>query len=144
MVSVSLERSPPGGQTSKQHTFRIGVFFPVRAVTPWCLTLCDPTDCNPPGSSVHGIFQVRMLEWAAIFSSRDLPDPGIEPASAALVGRFFTTESPVKADNSTCYPLRLLGVCSSKSEFAKKQKGEFRRKIETSLSSRKINAFSCF
>ena len=31
-----------------------------------CPTLCNPTDCNPPGSSVHGIFQARILEWAAI------------------------------------------------------------------------------
>ena len=34
-----------------------------------CLTLCDPMDCGPPGSSVHGILQVRILEWAAISSS---------------------------------------------------------------------------
>ena len=32
-----------------------------------CLTLCDPTDCNLPGSSVHGIFQARVLEWVAIY-----------------------------------------------------------------------------
>ena len=31
-----------------------------------CLTLRDPLDCSPPGSSVHGIFQARVLEWAAI------------------------------------------------------------------------------
>ena len=31
-----------------------------------CLTLCDPMDCSPPGSSVHGIFQARVLEWVAI------------------------------------------------------------------------------
>ena len=31
-----------------------------------CLTLCNPMDCSPPGSSVHGIFQARVLEWAAI------------------------------------------------------------------------------
>ena len=31
-----------------------------------CLTLCDPMDCTPPGSSIHGIFQARVLEWAAI------------------------------------------------------------------------------
>ena len=31
-----------------------------------CPTLCDPMDCGPPGSSVHGIFQARVLEWAAI------------------------------------------------------------------------------
>ena len=46
-----------------------------------CLTLCDPIDCRPPGSSVHGIFQATILEQIAISSSRDLPDPGIEPAS---------------------------------------------------------------
>ena len=31
-----------------------------------CLTLSDPVDCSPPGSSVHGIFQARVLEWGAI------------------------------------------------------------------------------
>ena len=53
-------------------------------------------DYSPPGFSVHGIFQARILEWVAISSSRDLPDPGIEstsPVSPALAGRFFTTES---------------------------------------------------
>ena len=42
--------------------------------------LCNPMDYRPPGSSVHGIFQARILEWVAIFSSRvNLCDPGIEP-----------------------------------------------------------------
>ena len=37
-----------------------------------CLTLHDPMDCSPPGSSVHGIFQARVLEWGAIaFSAVD-------------------------------------------------------------------------
>ena len=52
-------------------------------------------DCSPPGSSVHGLSQARILEWAAISSYRDLPNPGIErmyPASPALEGGFFTTE----------------------------------------------------
>ena len=31
-----------------------------------CLTLSDPMDCGPPGSSIHGIFQARVLEWGAI------------------------------------------------------------------------------
>ena len=35
-----------------------------------CLTLCDPVDCSPPGSSVHGILQARILEWVAISFSR--------------------------------------------------------------------------
>ena len=49
-----------------------------------CLTLCDPMDCSLPGSSIHGLFQARILEWIAISFSRDLPDPGIEPRSPAL------------------------------------------------------------
>ena len=42
----------------------------VCAVTQSCPTLCDPLDCSPPGSSVHGILQARILEWAAIPFSR--------------------------------------------------------------------------
>ena len=37
-----------------------------------CLTLCNPMDCSLPGSSVHGIFQARILEWAAIPFSRGI------------------------------------------------------------------------
>ena len=53
-------------------------------------------DCSLPGSSVHGNFQARILEWVAISYSRDLPDPGIEAMSPPLAGRFFTTELPGK------------------------------------------------
>jgi len=35
-----------------------------------CLTLCDPIDYSPPGFSIHGIFQARILEWVAMLSSR--------------------------------------------------------------------------
>ena len=49
-----------------------------------CLTLCNPLDCSPSGSSVHGIFQAKILEWVAIPSLGDLPNPGIELASLAL------------------------------------------------------------
>ena len=44
-----------------------------------CDWLCDPLRCRPPASSVHGIFQVRILEWIAIPFSRHLPDPAMEP-----------------------------------------------------------------
>jgi len=37
-----------------------------REVTQSCLTLLDPMDCSPPGSSVHGIFQARVLEWGSV------------------------------------------------------------------------------
>ena len=42
---------------------------------PSCVTVCKPTDCSPPGSSVHGILQARILEWAAISSSRGSSRP---------------------------------------------------------------------
>ena len=49
------------------------------------LILCNPMDCSPPGSSVHGILQERMLEWVPMPSSRrGLPDPGIKLGSPAL------------------------------------------------------------
>ena len=38
----------------------------IRSVAQSCLTLCNPVDCRLPGSSVHGIFQARVLEWGAI------------------------------------------------------------------------------
>ena len=40
-----------------------------------CPTLCDPRDCSPPGSSVHGILQARILEWVAIPFSRGPSQP---------------------------------------------------------------------
>ena len=57
-----------------------------------CPTLCDPRDCSPPGSSVHGIFQARILEWVAFPSLGDLPDPGIEPGSPALQADVLPSE----------------------------------------------------
>ena len=42
-------------------------------VTQSCLTLCDPLDCSPPGSSVHGILQATILEWVAIYFSSRIP-----------------------------------------------------------------------
>ena len=42
----------------------------VRSVVQSCPSLLDPMNCSPPGSSVHEIFQARILEWVAIFSSR--------------------------------------------------------------------------
>ena len=40
-----------------------------------CLTLSDPMDCSPPGSSVHGIFQARVLEWGAIAAPLGCDNP---------------------------------------------------------------------
>ena len=60
-----------------------------------CLTLCDPMDCSPPGTSVHGILQANKY-WSELpFSPPgDLPDPGIEPCLLrlpVLASGLFTT-----------------------------------------------------
>ena len=55
-----------------------------------CLTLCNPLDCNPPGSSVHGIFQARILEWVAISFSRRSFQPRDWTQVAHIIGRRFT------------------------------------------------------
>ena len=62
-------------------------------LTQSCLTLCNPMDCSSPGSSVHGIFQARIMEWVAIFYFRGSSQLRIEtmsPVSPALAGEFFT------------------------------------------------------
>ena len=46
-----------------------------------CLTLCHPMDCSLPGSSIHGIFQARILEWVAISFSRESSESGIKPGA---------------------------------------------------------------
>ena len=66
-------------------------------VTPWTI--------SPPGPSVHGVFQARVLEWVAISASGDLPDSRIRLASLvspALAGRFLTTTQSGKF----CFPIR--------------------------------------
>ena len=55
-----------------------------------CLTLCDPVDCSLPGSSVHEIFQTRVLEWVAIFFSRGSSKPRDRTRISCTAGRCFT------------------------------------------------------
>ena len=55
-----------------------------------CPTLCNPMDCSPPGSSVHGIFQARILEWVAIRFSRESSQPRDRSPVSRIVGRSFT------------------------------------------------------
>ena len=56
--------------------------------------LGDPMDGSPPGSSVHGILQARILEWVVIPFSGDLPHPQIEPRSPALQADALPSEPP--------------------------------------------------
>ena len=59
-------------------------------VTQSCPTLCDSVDCSPPGSSVHGILQARILEWVAISYSRGSSWPRNQTWVSCISGRFFT------------------------------------------------------
>ena len=55
-----------------------------------CPTLCDPMDCSLPGSSVHGIFQARVLEWVAISFSKRSSQPRDGTRVSRIAGRRFT------------------------------------------------------
>ena len=64
-----------------------------------CLTLCDPMDCSPRGSSVHGILQARILEWVTMPSSRGSSPPRNRTRisyGSYIAGGFFTAEPPGK------------------------------------------------
>ena len=61
-----------------------------------CPTLCDPMDCSLPGSSVHRLFQARILEWVAISFSRRSFQPRDQTWVSCITGRFSTTEPPGK------------------------------------------------
>ena len=81
-----IDSSPPGSRPwdSPGKNTGVGCHFPLQCVkvksesevTQSCPTLSNPMDCSPPGSSVHGIFQARVLEWGAIaFSVQQLNLP---------------------------------------------------------------------
>ena len=73
-------------------------------VTQSCLTLCDPTDCSPPGSSVHGILQARILEWMAISFSRGSYWPRDWTRVSCIAGRLFTVWATREALRSWAEP----------------------------------------
>ena len=97
-----------------------------------CLTLCNPMDCSPPGSSVHGIFQARILEGVARPSSRGSSPPtdwAWVSCVSCIAGGFFTTELLEKAPDSSqgCSKCCVTGgahilvfVCGATSVFHRK------------------------
>ena len=78
------------------------------SVTKSYLTLCDPTDCSPPGSSVHRILQARTWKWVAIPPPGYLPNPGIKPRSPKLQADSLLPEPPGKPKNTRVGSLSLL------------------------------------
>ena len=79
-------------------------------VTQLCPTLCDPMDFSPPGSSVHGIFQARILEWIAISFSRVSSQPRDWTWVSCITGSFFLLSEPHTGDTHKCYVLKILHV----------------------------------
>ena len=80
-----------------------------------CPTLCNPMDRGPPGSSVHGIFQARILEWAAFSLPGYLPNPGFEPTSPALQENSLPLShqgSPMVIIMANTYDVLLEHICT--------------------------------
>ena len=67
-------------------------------VTRSCPTLCNPVDCSPPGSSVHGILQARILEWSTIPFSRGSSQPRDQTCVSGIAGEFFTLPPNLRSD----------------------------------------------
>ena len=66
-------------------------FLFVKVKVKWLshVQLCDPMDCSPPGFSIHGILQARILEWVAISFSRGSPQPRDRTHVSLIAGRRF-------------------------------------------------------
>ena len=60
------------------------------SVSQSCLTLCDPKDGSPPGSSIHRIFQARIVKWVAISFFRGSSQPRGQTRVSCIAGEFFT------------------------------------------------------
>ena len=93
-------------------------------VTQSCLTLCDPMDCSPPGSSVHGILQARILEWVAISFSRGSSQLSDQTQVSHIAGGFFTSwaikEAPTTLNALFIYTNKALLIYSTKALFITK------------------------
>ena len=98
MENVDIQRTGPVIRPGSSR----GVCVCVCGRAQSCLTLCDSMDCNPPGSSVHGIFQAKILEWVVISSSGGSSWPKMELKSPALPGGIFTAESLVRQLSCCC------------------------------------------
>ena len=68
-----------------------------------CMTLCHSMDCSPPGSSVQGVLQARILEWVAMPSSRGSSQPRDQIQVSCIAGGFFTVWAIREALLVACY-----------------------------------------
>ena len=89
----SLQCQRSSSTTQKMSEMQILRLYPaaVLCCAESCPTLCDPMDCNPPGSSVHGILQSRILEWVVISFCRGSSQPKDQTQVSCIAGGFFTS-----------------------------------------------------
>ena len=92
--SPNLHISLPSLRTDSSSQL-YSVYVQACSVAQSCLTLWSH-DCSPPGCSVHGIFQAKILEWVVISFSRGSSWPRDQTRISCITGRFFTTEPPEK------------------------------------------------
>ena len=89
----------------KEMCIFLGVCVCVCVCDQSCATLCDPMDCSPLGSSIHGNLQARILEWVAIPFSRDQTRIS---CISCIAGGFFTAEPPGKPFLGVVYQIQFL------------------------------------
>ena len=89
--------------------FNVDVVYEKSKVAQSCPTLCNPMDCSPPGSSIHGIFQARIREWVAIFFSRGSSWPRNRTQVSHTAGRLFTIWATL--EKSVRIIFLLIGLC---------------------------------
>ena len=68
-----------------------------------CRTLSDPMDCSPPGSSVHGIFQARVLEWVALLTLNSREGTQLHPSTEYWIKDLLSMAPPIRTRPS--FPL---------------------------------------
>ena len=87
-----------------------------------CLTVCNPMDCSPPGSSVHGTLQAKILEWVATSFSRGCSQPRDWTQVTFIASRFFTIWATRETHKSiTNYNEKRPFMCKLMIEGQKKQ-----------------------
>ena len=97
MFKLDLKKA----EEPKSHASNIGIYITIieseseSEVAQSCPTLCNLMDCSPPGSSVRGILQARILEWVAISFSRASSRPRDETQVSCITGRRFNLEGLV-------------------------------------------------
>ena len=105
---TAAHQAPPSlGFSRHKHWSGLPFPSPMREseVTQSCPTLCDPMDCSLPGSSVHGIFQARVLQWVAIaFSTKVLLAWSFFSIEALSVRKCFAIYSKLSKYRIMCLP----------------------------------------